>query len=249
MNFQPIDEMSLRHLFSTPLGREVLRMTYLGPVVAQNGKIETSPDALVVDMRNNPYKTRRCEFKFMPTGKSDFSHNGKFELAIVWKLATNVTKSQLANDLFAQNSCTEIIVLTESKAFSNLPHYTPQAIDQTFNFETVREIVLKRDPVSIVALYIAAALYPKRFNIEKVTTYLQLTIPSAKEISLQGLSNQVSAWIQTSPPLMNKVHGKNYEWSKNFSSDDAVSSLIQIITQSLRLPLPDLQDIGNMEGT
>ena len=83
MNFRPIDEMSLRHLFSTQLAKEILNLAYIGPVLDQLGKVDTSPDALILDMRKSPYRVLRCEFKFVPNSKEDFSHNGKFEVAVI----------------------------------------------------------------------------------------------------------------------------------------------------------------------
>ena len=50
MNFRPIDEMSLRHLFSSQLAKEILNLAYIGPVLDQLGKVDTSPDALILDM-------------------------------------------------------------------------------------------------------------------------------------------------------------------------------------------------------
>ena len=78
MNFKPIDEMSLRHLFSSEYGKNILGMSYIGPVLDQIGKIDPSPDALVLDMRKSPYQVKRCEFKFCPSSLTEFSHNGKY---------------------------------------------------------------------------------------------------------------------------------------------------------------------------
>lgn len=41
---KPIDEMSLRHLFSTNYANNILRIEYWGPVVNNLGQIEPSPD-------------------------------------------------------------------------------------------------------------------------------------------------------------------------------------------------------------
>lgn len=83
MNFKPVDEMSLRQLFSTEYAKEILGFSYIGPVLNPTGGIDPSPDALVLDMRKNPYKVMRCEFKYIPQSKDDFAHNGKFDIAIV----------------------------------------------------------------------------------------------------------------------------------------------------------------------
>lgn len=51
MYFQPIDEMSLRHLFSSRYAEDILKMSYLGPVLNSSGTPETSPDCLILDKR------------------------------------------------------------------------------------------------------------------------------------------------------------------------------------------------------
>ena len=56
MNFKPVDEMSLRQLFSTEYAKEILKFSYIGPALNPTGGIDPSPDALVLDMRKNPYK-------------------------------------------------------------------------------------------------------------------------------------------------------------------------------------------------
>ena len=75
MNFKPRDEMSLRQLFSTEYAKQILNLSYLGPILGPDGKIDPSPDALILDMRKTPYKTLRCEFKFSPKSKDEFSKN------------------------------------------------------------------------------------------------------------------------------------------------------------------------------
>ena len=49
MYFKPMDEASLRHLFSSSLCSELLKLHYLGPVLNQSNNIETSPDGIIVD--------------------------------------------------------------------------------------------------------------------------------------------------------------------------------------------------------
>ena len=90
MNFRPIDENSLRHLFSSAYAREVLSLSYLGPVLNPVGIIESSPNCMILDMRGNPFKPLRCEFKYDPSGKDDFAHNGRFDIAIIWALPSGL---------------------------------------------------------------------------------------------------------------------------------------------------------------
>src|SRR5271169_2127106 len=121
--FRPIDEMSLRHLFTTSYAQEQLHLSYLGPVVNPGGTIESSPDCMVLDQRKRPFRPLRCEFKFIVLGKEDFAHNGLFDIAVVWNLQKGLPKERLRDDLLQQNGCAELIILEEMKAFRDLPAY------------------------------------------------------------------------------------------------------------------------------
>lgn len=110
MKFRPIDEMSLRHLFSTAYAQEVLRLSYIGPVLGSSGSIESSPDGMILDMKSHPFRSLRCEFKFIPSSKNEFSHNGRFDIAIVWSLPSGISKDQLLHELLEQNGCSRLIV-------------------------------------------------------------------------------------------------------------------------------------------
>jgi hypothetical protein len=127
MKFRPIDEISLRHLFSTAYAQEILHLSYIGPVLNPAGVIETSPDCIILDMRSHPFRALRCEFKFIPSSKDDFAHNGRFDIAIIWSLPKGCSKNQLLSELLEQNGCAELIVLEDFKAFriyrcTNLSH-------------------------------------------------------------------------------------------------------------------------------
>ena len=123
MIFKPVDEMSLRHLFSSGEARDLLRIEYLGPTLNPSGAIETSPDALILDKRRRPHRKLRCEFKFMPYSAGDFLHNGKFDIAIIWTLPSGLLKERLEAELLKQNGCFEVIVLDQTKAFRDLKDY------------------------------------------------------------------------------------------------------------------------------
>ena len=163
--------MSLRQLFSTQFAKELLGLSYIGPVLDQMGKVDTSPDALILDMRKSPYKVLRCEFKFMPNSKEDFSHNGKFDVAVIWAYG-NISKDKLKSELLEQNGCYEIIVLDELKAFHSLPEYNKENIELGQDFEGLKSVILKRDPASVLCLYMAASIYANRIDSEKMFEYL-----------------------------------------------------------------------------
>ena len=242
MNFRPIDEMSLRHLFSTQLAKEILNLAYIGPVLDQLGKVDTSPDALILDMRKSPYKVLRCEFKFVPNSKEDFSHNGKFDVAVIWAFG-NISKEKLQADLLEQNGCYEIIALDELKAFHGLPSYSKEAIALAQDFRGLKSVILKRDIASVVALYMAASVYPKRIDSEKMIDYLAKRFAHVKAMPGKAKGNIVGAFIQTNPPLIELVFSKNYQWISDYDSLVASVYLAELIQVNFRVDLPTADDL------
>lgn len=246
MNFKPIDEMSLRQLFSTEYAKEILKLSYIGPVLNPAGGIDPSPDALILDMRKSPYKTLRCEFKFIPQSKDDFSHNGKFDIAVVWSIKSPLTKEKLLQDLLEQNGCHEIVVLDETSKFHKLPDYELENIARNFNVESLKQEILKFQLPPVVALYITAKIFPNRFDMEKMVELLTKKFPSVASVNPRGRSNVVSAWIQTKVPLIQKMYGKSYQWNNEFDSLIASSLLSEWITVNYRGELPSQEEINSV---
>ena len=242
MLFRPIDEMSLRQLFSTPFAKEILGLSYIGPVLDPLGKVDTSPDALILDMRKSPYKTLRCDFKFTPNSKEDFAHNGKFDVAVIWAYG-KITKEKLQADLLEQNGCYEIIALEEVKAFHSLLEYNNENIKLSQDFTSLKTTILKRDAAYVTCLYMAAAVYPKRINYEQMIDYLEKRFPQVKAMSAKGKSNAVTAFTQTTPPLLEWVFAKNYQWIKDYDSKIGKSYLAELIQINFRLDLPTDKDL------
>ncbi len=174
--------MSLRHLFSAAFAQEKLKLSYLGPVLNSTGSIETSPDSLILDQRKTPFRTLRCEFKFIPNGKADFMHNGNFDIAIVWSLSSSLDKKKLEKDLLTQNGCTEIIVLEDYKIFKELPDYTNESLKNIANIEKLKKLILRREFPSVFSLYIAASLYPETFKMDKMIELLCKRFPEVKQM-------------------------------------------------------------------
>ena len=234
--------MSLRHLFSTQLAKEILNLSYIGPVLDQLGKVDTSPDALILDMRKSPYRVLRCEFKFVPNSKEDFSHNGKFDVAVIWAYG-NIAKEKLQADLLEQNGCYEIIALDELKAFHSLPQYNKEGIELAQDFTALKPVILKRDVASVIALYMAATVYPNRIDSEKVLDYLARKFSHVKAMPAKAKGNVLGAFIQTNPPLLEWVFSKNYQWIKNYDSLVAKTYLAELLQVNFRIDLPTDDDI------
>jgi hypothetical protein len=248
MNFKPVDELSLRHLFSSNFSKEILRLSYIGPVLNPGGSIETSPDCMILDRRKHPYGILRCEFKYVPSGKEDFVHNGQFDLAVVWALPSSLKREQLLSGLLSQNGCIELIVLNELKAFRELPDYNPHSLSCLRGLDIVKEIALKRDFPSVFSLCIAAKAYPDKFEMNAMVELLSKRFSEIKKMRPQGRSNVVSAFLQTKPPLLTWMHGKFYRWTNEIDSESASAELTQLIRTNFAKEPPNGDDVNAVRG-
>ena len=232
MYFKPVDEMSLRQLFSTDYAKLHLRLSYIGPVITPTGSIDTSPDALILDMRKSPYKTKRCEFKFVPNSASDFSHNGEFEIAIVWGYGSAITKEQLKAELLQQNSCSEIIALSELKAFSTLANYNYNSVFKGLLIQDIKKVVINRNAASVEAAYILSKSADTFVESDKLIEFLMKKYPSVKQMEPRGRGNVISAFIQTNPPLVVRLNQNNYRWNLDFDPCIASVELAKILREN-----------------
>jgi hypothetical protein len=246
MIFRPIDEMSLRHLFSSAFAQEVLRLSYIGPVLNDTGVMESSPDGMILDMRSSPFRPLRCEFKHKLQGKEDFSHNGSFDVAVVWSLPPTETKEHLLHDLLAQNGCSELIVLSEFKEFRDLPTYSRESLSRLGSVDLVRSKALNAEEYAVFALYIAARIFPDKFHMDHILALLTSRFPKVKKMQAKGRSNAVSAFIQTKPPLITRMHGKYYRWTSEFDSVIAARELAEVILLNFGGHLPSTEDLADV---
>jgi hypothetical protein len=246
MLFRPVDEMSLRHLFSSDLGRQMLRMSYVGPVLDLNGKIDPSPDALILDMRSSPHRLLRCEFKFCPASKDEFSHNGQFDLGVIWSLPPGLPKDRLLSELLVQNGCSELIVLDQLKQFNNLAEYNPDSLKTASGIDQLMQHIKKRPVPSLYALYLAAELYPRRFDLDRLVEHLLQRFPEVKAMKPQGRGNLIGAFVQSKPPYIHLVHGRAYEWIGVNDSKVASNILRDFLGGTIKLSLPSKQEIDEL---
>jgi hypothetical protein len=246
MHFEPVDEMSLRHLFSSKLGEESLPFAYIGPVLDSAGIIQTSPDCLILDLRRSPYRPLRCEFKFKPNGAADFAHNGFFDIAVIWSLPASVSKKRLEEDLLAKNRCTELLILSEHQVFSRLPPYNFDSCQSMNQIGTVTDLCLNRDKAAVVLAYIAAVAYPKAFDNEKLTDFLRKKFAHVEKMAPRGRGNIAGAWLQTHPPLIVRLHQSTYLWNDSIDSTIAQNELTDFIVNRLRIRLPQLADFQHV---
>lgn len=248
MIFKPIDEMSLRHLFSTDYAQSLLGLSYLGPVIDKLGNVQTSPDCMVLDMRRNPFEAKRCEFKFKPSSKKDFSQNGKFDIAIIWDVQNPLSAQQLYSELNQQNGCSELLVLSEEKELHDLPEYTLQSLAGVAQLgdNIVKKLALKRELPFVTVIYMAAKLYPQTFNSDRMIKFLSSKFPSVAQMKPQGRVNVVTAFVQTAPPLLEKLYVKTYRWNDQFNSRSAASELGQLIKANYGGQVPSKQELDQV---
>lgn len=241
MHFKPVDEMSLRHLFSSRYAENILRMSYLGPVRSSSNSIESSPDCLIVDKGESPWKIWRCEFKYFPSGKNDFEHNGQFDIAILWSLPTNLRRQELEKELLSQNGCHRVIVLTDYKGFRDLKEYHIPDSDELNGIDKLRHVLLKSKtikPPSVFAAYIAASIYPEYFDMKKVVTLLSNKFPEVRKMQPKGRSVVVSKLLQTKPPLIQPKYSSYYCWTDTINADMAIGDMLDLLTNIMHIDIP-----------
>lgn len=239
MHFQPIDEYSLRHLFSSCYAQDKLKVSYLGPVLNASNTIETSPDCLVVDKGKDPWEIRRCEFKYEPKRKEDFENNGKFNIAIVWRIKPPLNKETLRRELLAQNDCSEVIVLSDYKAFSDLPEHDIPDADELNKMDQLSRVIIGCESYpTVVAAWIAARIYPEEFRIDTMVNVLTNRFAEVKRMKDRGKHNVVSKLLQTKPPLIKFMYGKTYRWNDNMNPNMAVKEMEQLIRTRFHKDIP-----------
>lgn len=244
--------MSLRHLFASDLGESILKMTYVGPVLNPAGAIESSPDCIILDKRNDDRKIRRCEFKYMRNGegKEVFQYNGKFDIAVIWSLPSSFSKEKLKGDLLEQNGCQEIIVLSDYIEFNRLPDYhAVNDIKEIHDSNELRNGLRRLSRSSICCAYIAAAIYPKKFNLNKMIESLIDKFPEFKKMNPRGRgSSLVGALQQLKPPLVKKMDGDNYCWNNDLNSKFAIGDITYVLVDLFQLELPDSNIIDKFKN-
>jgi len=246
MYFQPIDEMALRHLFSSRYGEDLLRMSYLGPVLSATGKRQDSPDCLILDRRVNPWRIRACEFKYDPCDKSAFAANGQFEVAIVWKIQSPSNKESLLEELKIQNGCQEILVLSQEAAFTHLDKYHIPELGEYNGIDKVEKVILKITvnayPTAFAA-YIAAKIYPKPFRIDKMVSVLANRFVEVTRMHPQGRTNVISKLMQTKPSLIECLYWQVYRWTSDINANEASKVIERLIRTRFRREVPDSEVI------
>lgn len=241
--------MSLRHLFSSELGETTLKMSYVGPVINQSGKIEDSPDGLILDKRNG-FKVKRCEFKLAPIDEKAFKDNGQFDLAVVWELPKN-NKDDLLKALKMKHGCEEILILNQYNVFRNLSPYNIENISAISSDQKniIKNIAINtRNLASVYVSYIAAKIAPSEFNYDRMLQILKDKLPSElKGIQPKGISNVITRHMQTKVPLIKKKRAGYYQWNPDLNPEIGVTTLADIIKNNFNGEIPDKEVIDRIK--
>jgi hypothetical protein len=241
---KPIDEMSLRHLFSSNYSTSILKIQYWGPIINHLGQIEPSPDCYIIDKRNEPYQIKKCEFKYIPRSKDDFRHNGNFDIAIIWDLPQGINRTAFLRQLSDQNNCLELIVLNDLNSFRRLPDYS---IPEQVNFaliERMNGFLLAREPDVIFTSYLIAKKYPNNINSARLAELLGQKFQRIRNMSPQGRGNAIARFLQMNPPLIVHRYGIYYCWNNDFEPKAAINSMERLYREHFTLDIPsdDLLD-------
>jgi hypothetical protein len=254
MLFKPANEKMLEHLLSNKQAQDELGIEYVGVVLNNKGQIEKSPDAILKDRRHNKVRLRRCEFKLTPKSAKEFSHNGKFDLAIVWSLGGGLDRSKLLQSLRTKHGCEEIIVLEDDfKFFSDLPVYTYQNTNN--DLETLKNIswaekyLMSKDFSSLFVASIFVHAYPNHVDIQKLYSVLEKykNKPEYKKIkslleSGKGKANIFNQFTQKNkdyPLFLEKKPNNEFKWGLNYSPDIMKSLIKKIAAHHNNKSLPD----------
>lgn len=248
MYFQPPDETALRHLFSSRLGEETLKMSYIGPVLDPSGRIQENPDCLILDKRGDKWRMLKCEFKYDAVNKQNFAHNGQFDIAIAWRIPLSA-RASLEKDLAEQNGCHEVIALSDDyPVFRSLPQYHPFEARELENtgVENVERVLLRIRETgypTAYAAYIAATIHPRNFDLTRLVDVLATRFPEVQNMSPRGQHNTVTKLLQTNPPLISFLYYGKYKWTDDINADAARSRIDDIIRNKFRREIPDSETI------
>ena len=198
---------------------------------------------MILDMRGYPFKPLRCEFKYDPSGKDDFAHNGRFDIAIIWALPSGLSKKNLIQELLQQYGCAELNVMSDMKVLRDLPEYNSDSLSRVSSVDIVRSLALRRKFPSVFALSIAARIYPDKFCMDKMADLLSPRFAEVKKMQPQGRSSVVTAFMQTKPPLIVHMPGKSYRWTSQFDNISASAELTELITANFGEEPPSNQDL------
>jgi hypothetical protein len=254
MLFRPVNEKMLEHLLSNKQVQNELEIEYVGVVLNNKGQIEESPDAILKDRRQKNIRLRRCEFKLTPKSDKEFSHNGKFDLAIVWSLGGGLDRAKLLQSLRTKHGCEEIIVLEDDfKFFSDLPCYTYEDTQKDLatlkNIEWAEKFLNSKDFSSLFVASIFIHAYPAHVDIQKLYSVLEKfkNKPEYKKLkslleSGKGKANIFNQFTQKNksyPLFLEKKPNNEFKWEVKYRPEIMKNLIKKIASNHNNKSLPD----------
>ena len=238
--------MSLRHLFSSNYASQVLKLEYWGPVLDNNSNITPSPDCLIVDKRSEPYRLRRCEFKYQPSNIKEFEHNGNFDLAIIWDLSQGLARDKIKHQLREQNKCEELIILSDYPQFKKLPDYSISDQLISHSVQNMVSFLLEREPHVIFSAYLICGAFPKFIHSGKLVEILVDNFESIRRMSDQGKANATySLFLQAKPrPIIEKKYGIVYCWNNYYQPKISLNRITELMNTNFNMTTPS-KDLVN----
>ena len=238
MHYKPVDEDSLRHLFSSEFAEKSIKVSYLGPVL-NAGVIQNSPDCLVIDRRTIPFTIKRCEFKFEPTNINQFAYNGQFELAIIWGVGPGLTIPALQAGLLQQNGCNDIIALNQIIEFQNLPNYILPTPPDIQNLDDLNDILIQSRFETVYTAYCFARAYPDQLDLNKIKIHLRQNFHVFAQTALQGQHNAIICLKNRLNPIIELTHQHYYRWYNQRNVNLAIPIIENVIINNFHRALPN----------
>jgi hypothetical protein len=108
-----------------------------------------------------------------------------------------------------------------------------------------REVALRHGYAAAFCAYIAASIFPLKFEMSKMVEVLSDKFPHMRHMQPRGRANVVSGLMQTKPSLIEKMHGRFYRWNDELRSYSAQQALEEVIRTRFAQEIPSKELIDD----
>jgi len=77
----------------------------------------------------------------------------------------------------------------------------------------------------------------------RMVDFLSKRFPQVRKMQPKGRTNIISKFLQTKPPLITYMHGKEYRWASEIDSVIAAAELMKLIGANFNAQDPTDEDI------
>ncbi len=239
MYFKPKNEKMLENLVASEYFYRATKIKYLGGCLNSSGTIETSPDMLVYDNRAKEGKILRCECKYTINNYNAFAENGRFDIAIIWDYDSS-KKETLTKQLYLQNDCKEIIILTEYKEFRYLNEYDNNIFQ--LNKLLIDELYSKLRKLkyeTVWVAYIFCYFHFKQIPGKMIMELLLEEFENIRIIPTKGSANIWSTLAQKSINIINQKEIGKYKWNSIYNPHISLGVIKNILIDVFEKKLPN----------